>query len=266
MPIDCKFSMESISKSGFHELDYGIMRLAFSVQNDLGRLCHESIYQRELIFRCEAEGISAITEGEIVVSHGAFKKSYFIDALMGHGAIYELKALDDLHGRHESQLLNYLFLTELNWGKLINFSSPSVQHRFVTTNLDHDKRHSFTIDASAWAIDAPVAEEIRNIVEELVDDWGAFLDIELYRCALIHFLGGEERIMKSVDIVRNGRVVGSQHMHVLDGDVGLHLSSTIRNDGQYQTQLLRMLRNTNLDRMLWINFARDTIHFTTLDK
>lgn len=266
MPVDCKFVVEQMSISDFHELDYGIMRHAFDIQNDLGRLCQESIYQRELVHRCETEGLPVLSEGEISVSHQTFRKSYFIDALINRGAIYELKAVEAFHGQHEAQLLNYLFLTDLSCGKLINFSSSSVQHRFVTTNLERRTRDCFQIDDSGWSADYSLARQIRHVVSDLLTDWGAFLDIDLYRDALFHFLGGEEQLLHPVDISVGNRIVGRQKMHLLNRNAGLHISSTIRNVGMYRKQLLRILNNTDLDRMHWINFCRDVIYLITLNK
>lgn len=266
MPIQCWFDVEEMSKTHFHEVDYRAMRHVFDIQNELGRLCHESIYQAELVHRCASEGLSVLTEGEIVVSHGTFRKSYFLDALVDQGAIYELKAVDALNGQHESQLLNYLFLAGLREGKLVNFSSPSVQHRFVSTNIEPAKRYSFAIDDSAWVVDIPSSGMLRAIVFDLLSDWGAFLDINLYREALFHFLGGEKQLLSPVDISMAKRIVGQQKMHLVDRGTGLHISSTIRNVEPYRKQLLRILNHTDLDQIQWINFSRNEINLITLEK
>ncbi|RKX44008.1 MAG: hypothetical protein DRP64_07340 [Verrucomicrobia bacterium] len=266
MPIQCRFDVEEISKNCFHEIDYRAMRHVFDIQNELGRLCHESIYQAELVHRCTSEGLSVLAEGEIVVTHASFHKSYFLDALVGKGAIYELKAVDALNGQHESQLLNYLFLAELREGKLLNFSSPSVQHRFVSTNIEPANRYSFTIDDSGWAADIPSSGKLWAIVCDLLSDWGAFLDIKLYREALFHFLGGEEQLLSFVDIFVGERIVGHQKMHLVDRETGLHISSTLRNVEAYRKQLFRILNHTSLNQIQWINFSRNEINLVTLKK
>ena len=266
MPIQCCFDVEEISKNCFHEIDYRVMRHVFDIQNELGRFCHETIYQAELVHRCMSDGLSVLAEGEIRVAYASFQKSYFLDALVGRGAIYELKAVDALNGQHESQLLNYLFLAELREGKLVNFSSPSVQHRFVSTNIESEMRHSFTIDDSAWAADIPSSGKLRTIVCDLLGDWGAFLDINLYREALFYFLGGEEKLRSSVDIFVGERIVGHQKMHLIDRETGLHISSTLRNVEPYRKQLLRILNHTSLNQIQWINFSRNEINLITLKK
>lgn len=255
-----------MSKSCFHEVDYRVMRHVFDIQNELGRFCHESIYQAELAHRCIGEGLLVVAEGEIVVTQASFRKSYFLDALLNGGAIYELKAVDSFNGQHESQLLNYLFLSGLREGKLVNFSSPSVQHRFVSTNIEPETRYSFAIDDSEWAADIPSSEKLRVIVCELLSDWGAFLDINLYREAVFHFSGGEEQLLAPIDISVGERMVGHQKMHVLDEETALHISSTLRNIMPYRKQLHRVLSHTNLKQIQWINFCRNEIKLVTVRK
>ncbi len=142
MPIEPKFDGQTISKDRFHKIDYRVMQHAFDIQHEMGQLYHESIYQAELVKRCVDEGFKVVSEGEIIVSHECFSKSFFIDALIDSGAIYELKAAEPLINLHESQLLNYLFLLGLSEDKLINFISPSVQHRFVSTMVGEQDRYS----------------------------------------------------------------------------------------------------------------------------
>ena len=61
------------------------------------------------------------------------KKEYIADLVYYNQIIVELKALDKLTGREESQILNYLKATKKKVGLLINFgSSPKLEwKRFV---------------------------------------------------------------------------------------------------------------------------------------
>ena len=189
MPIECCFDIEPLSRDQFYEIDHLVMGHAFDVQNEFGRFYDEHVYHSELVYRCLESGLKVVSEGEIVVSCESFKKSYFIDALVNAGSIYELKAVESLGGTHEAQTLSYLLLSNLQFGKLINFSSPSVQHRFVTTNLGVEKRMAFEINEEAWQTRISSSTLIRDIVQRLLTSWGAFLDVGLYREALCHFLG-----------------------------------------------------------------------------
>ena len=44
------------------------------------------------------------------------------DLLVAESLILELKAIDELHGIHEAQLLTYMKLSKINTGLLINFN------------------------------------------------------------------------------------------------------------------------------------------------
>jgi GxxExxY protein len=266
MPIQRFFNVEKMSPERFHEVDFQVMRHAFEIQNELGRLCNEAVYQSELIHRCSNDGFTVLAEGEIVVSYKSFSKSYFLDALVNQGVVYELKAVVDLNGRHEAQLLNYLFLAGLQNGKLINFSSTSVQHRFVTTNIDSHTRLTFNFKEDSWDATIPSSGDLREIIRNLLNEWGAFLDISLYREAIFHFLGGEEKLLVPVNVSVGGRVVGHQKMCLVAENTGLHISSTVRHLDAYRKQLLKILEHTDLERIQWVNFSRDVIRLVTLVK
>ena len=68
------------------------MRHAFDVQCELGRLFHEKIYHREIAFRIP----DARCEVAVDVRFGDFCKTYYLDLLVGGGAIFELKAVEAL--------------------------------------------------------------------------------------------------------------------------------------------------------------------------
>lgn len=266
MPIECLFDVEPISQSQFHEIDHLVMHHAFDIQNELGRLCNESIYQAEIIHRCKQKGLKAVSEGEIVVSLDSFRKSYYLDALVSVGSIYELKAVSDLNGGHESQLLNYLFLSDVRYGKLLNFRSSSVQYRFVSTNIDSERRFSFVVNTDHWDEHLSSSVALQSLVVRLLGEWGAFLDVSLYQEAIVHFLGGEDNLMRFVDILVNKRVIGHQKMYLLDEKTGLHVSSVIRHAGAYQKQLSKILQHTSIEQIQWVNFSRETVQLTTLKK
>ena len=266
MPIERLFDVRPITKSCFHEIDYQVMRAVFDTHNELGRLYHESLYQSELLAKCLASGLNIISEGEIRLSLHDFRKSYYIDALVESGALYELKAVDHLNERHDAQLLNYLFLSGLSEGKLINFSLPSVEYRFVSTTVSPADRFSFTFDLSEWQGDRSSAtHHMVELVDSMVKEWGCFLNVHLYEDAIVHFLGGEKKVRKTVDVVLENRLIGEHPMCLVDDSTGLHVSSIIKGRAQYRKHLERILFHTNLERLVWINFRRNKVQFISLE-
>ena len=48
MAIECPIEIRPLSRVEFEAVDYRVMGHAYACQNELGRLCEESAYQRDL--------------------------------------------------------------------------------------------------------------------------------------------------------------------------------------------------------------------------
>jgi len=113
---------------------YAIIGAAMAVHAELGHGFLEPVYQAALEQEFLAQRIPFRREVEIPVSYKgkSLEVSYRADFVCFGRVIVELKALQKLSGIEESQALNYLKATSLERGLLINFGTPSLQHkRFV---------------------------------------------------------------------------------------------------------------------------------------
>ena len=241
MPIECSTPLISVAQEEFHELDKEVMKHAFAVHNEMGRFFDEDIYQATLARRCWQAGLSVQREVMVSVTHATFRKDFYLDLLFSSGSVYELKCVSGLINRNDGQLINYLLLTGTQHGKLINFRPFSVESRFVSTGLTHEKRHIFQMDYSAWD---PVCERcdfVESLVSGLLHDWGAFLSIDLYRDAVVHFLGGEDQVVRSANVLCGQEVVGRKTACLLDNRTALHLSALSQRFMEYETHLRRQL-------------------------
>lgn len=182
------------------------------------------------------------------------------------GALFELKAVAHLNDEHRAQLLNYLLLTGCRHGKLLNFRPERLEHEFVNTTLTHADRISFEVDDSAWDNSVESASMIRNLVEEILRDWGTGLDAQLYVDALTHFLGGEERVIGKVPIVSEGRCIGHQRVRRANAESVLKCTTFAHSQESFESHALRFLNLTNLKRMFWINISLKTVRLKTLTK
>lgn len=266
MPIEHDFPVTGLSQDEFHAIDRVVMHHAFDIQNELGRFYDEEIYHNELAFRLKEQGLSVVSEGMIKVRHQDFTKHYYLDVLVGPGALYELKAVDALAGVHEKKLLHYLFLLGLHHGKLINFSSSSVTSRFVSTQMTNANRRHFRLVDPLFERIGSDDKLIFEILQALLADWGVCLDISLYEDALVHFLGGAEKRIRPLDISFGGRFIGSQQACLLKEDASLHVSAISKNSTGYQKYLERLFCHTCLKRILWVNFNRNEVELITLKK
>jgi len=181
MSINFEYKISIINEKQFHKIDYQITGLAYQIHNELGRLWSEKIYQHELANRCRSAGYANVKiEAPISVSHKDFYKKYYVDLLVEDSIVYELKTANRLTSEHEKQTLNYLFLLGLHHGKLINFKPKSVQKRFVSTTLSQQDRYDFLINNDYWFDLDEDSLWLKELMIELIRDWGAFLELNLF--------------------------------------------------------------------------------------
>jgi GxxExxY protein len=95
----------------------------------------EAVYQEAMEMELEMRGIPFEPQKNLKLYYKGrlLKKEYTPDLLCFGKLIVDLKAIDRLSGKEESQILNYLKATGLKVGLLINFgSSPKLEwQRYV---------------------------------------------------------------------------------------------------------------------------------------
>ncbi len=187
-----------------------------------------------------------------------------MDMLLNYSAVYELKAVSAIHAEHKKQTLQYLVLTELHHGKIINFQPPSVEHEFVSTRLTKEKRFLHQIDDEAWGEASQESTWLKTLICELLAEWGAFLDTHLFYDAVYHFHGGEANVVKRISLTRNGRILGTQRTHLIDDHNAFKISAVTHDLKTYEKHLRRFLSHTDLHAIQWINFNHHDILFKTL--
>jgi GxxExxY protein len=267
MPIECPAGLRAISQGQFYEIDYRVMRLVFDIHTDLGRLWDERVYKNELAFRCKSIGLTdAQVEAPIRVSFQSFSKTYFIDMLVGGAALYELKAAATLTPQHRKQAIQYLLLAGLSHGKLVNMRPPSAQYTFISTRLTPERRRQYRVEDAAWLDTDGDSVWLKKTMLDLLCDWGAFLPAELYQQAIVHLRGGDESVVRALEIVDGSRVIGTQSAHLLNPTAAFKLSAVTRDPAAYEQQLRKFLSHTRLRTIQWINLDHHTITLKTLSR
>lgn len=268
MPINIPTPLRWIDQQEFAALDYQIMQQAFSCQNKRGRLCDEIIYRNDLAARLRAANVGPVeTEAPVVVSHGGFSKTYYLDLVVNRCAVYELKVASQLAPEHEAQLLNYILLHGLAHGKLVNFRSPKLESRFVNTSLTPKTRRQMAVDATRWKQCSSRCRELRLALIGLLQDWGGFLELSLYSEALIHLLGGGASVVREVPLTRDGLELGRQRFNLLERDTAFRVTSFPQNEAlEMERHLTSLLRLTPLRVIQWINIFRHQAHLVSLTK
>jgi GxxExxY protein len=102
---------------------YAIVGAAMEVYNVLGTGFLEAVYQEALEIEMLTRGIPFQPQQELQVVYKGrpLKRTYIADMIAYDAIIVELKAIERLTSREESQLLNYLKAAKMPVGVLLNF-------------------------------------------------------------------------------------------------------------------------------------------------
>jgi len=105
---------------------YAIIGAAMEVHNELGAGFLEAVYQETMEIEMGLRNIPCQPQCPLQITYKGrvLEKAYCADFLCFGQVVVEIKAMKELTGRDESQLLNYLKATGLRVGLLINFGDP----------------------------------------------------------------------------------------------------------------------------------------------
>lgn len=102
---------------------YNLQGAFFAVYRELGNGFLEAVYQECLAKEFEREGIPFIAQPELCLYYKGElpEKTYRADFICYDKIILELKAVQAINQAHKAQVLNYLKMTQLKLGLLVNF-------------------------------------------------------------------------------------------------------------------------------------------------
>lgn len=107
------------------------------VHKEMGCGFLEAVYQEALGIEFRSQGIPYKTQPAIEIFYKGrlLEKKYQPDFICFDEVIVEIKALGQLSGTEESQIINYLKATGFEVGLLFNFGSKSLEYkRFIFSN------------------------------------------------------------------------------------------------------------------------------------
>lgn len=112
------------------ELTGKILEAAFEVSKELGHGFLEAVYKNALAVALGERGLKLETECSFRVQfHGTPVGDYRGDVVVEDLVLLEIKAVKSLLPEHQAQLINYLKVSQLPVGLLLNFGNSKLEFR-----------------------------------------------------------------------------------------------------------------------------------------
>lgn len=258
MPIQAGMQLQRLDQTAFGRIAYDVMRCLFDIHNEFGRFFDERIYKQALRQRYPGVELNVPLE----VSFDDFHKQYWLDTVINGGAVFDLKTVEAVTNRHRSWLTHTLMLVDLAHAKLINLRAEQVQHEFINNVSRLSDRRNFTVAAEQWRemSDKPLQPWLTAFLRSI----GAGLDISLYEEAITHWHGGEERVLRDVEVTAAEGRLGHQKFRLLAPRVAFKVTALLDAPVLFERHAQKIFTHTNLEVLQWINVTREEVVFRTL--
>jgi len=125
--------MNTVKEFLYKELTGEIIDSACKVHNTLGCGLLEKVYENSLAWEIELRGRKVSLQKEFRVTYRKREVGlYYADLVIDDKVIVEVKAVENIDDIHRAQLLNYLRISSLRIGLIINFANTKLQYkRFI---------------------------------------------------------------------------------------------------------------------------------------
>lgn len=110
------------------ELVYSVVGCAIEVLNAVGHGLHEKPYENGLVVELGIRGIPYAQQRRLPVLYKAVQIGEFIpDLIVGDSVVVDTKVIDHITDTERGQMLNYLRISKLRVGLLLNFKKPKLE-------------------------------------------------------------------------------------------------------------------------------------------
>jgi GxxExxY protein len=122
---DKKETMERQVEIFFKEEVYQVIGAAIEVHRELGNGFLEAVYHEALELELTSREIPFKSQFPLKIKYKdtVLRKEYVADLICFNTIVVEIKAVSQLGGSEEAQIINYLKATGLKVGLLVNFGS-----------------------------------------------------------------------------------------------------------------------------------------------
>lgn len=107
---------------------YQIVGSAFEVLNELGHGGKEKIYENSLVVEFRRRGIAFTQQQRFPVAYKGENVGVLVPDLIAYDAvIVDTKVVPEITAREIGQMINYLKITQLHVGVILNFFKPRLE-------------------------------------------------------------------------------------------------------------------------------------------
>ena len=112
----------------YRELSNEVLGAAFTVHNEIGCGLLESAYEAGMVIEFRRRGLSIERQKKYQLHYkGELAGVYYADIVVENRIIVELKSVDRLTGVMKAQVINYLKVSGIRVGYLMNFRNSRVE-------------------------------------------------------------------------------------------------------------------------------------------
>jgi GxxExxY protein len=110
------------------ELVYSIVGCSIEVLGELGHGLHEKPYENALVVEFGLKGIPCEQQRRFDVVYKNVRVGEFVpDLIVSRAVVVDTKVIDRITDLERGQMLNYLRITKLRVGLIINFHRPKLE-------------------------------------------------------------------------------------------------------------------------------------------
>ena len=114
------------------ELTKDVLASAFRVHNSIGCGLLERVYGKAMSWDLKLNNRQVVEEKEFKVVYREKEVGvYYGDLVIDEKVIVEVKAVEKLDNIHRAQLLNYLRISGMRVGLLLNFANPKLEYERI---------------------------------------------------------------------------------------------------------------------------------------
>jgi len=123
----------------YQELSSKVLGIAMQLHREMGCGFKEKVYQDAFEVLLKENGIPYEREKHIdLVFHGVkLEHDFFYDFLIDDKIGVELKAVSEIYGEFEAQIINYLHVSNHKLGLLLNFGTTSLDYKWYPNEWHH---------------------------------------------------------------------------------------------------------------------------------